>query len=378
MGGLSFSQKTSDDRAWQANWQREIEGVYLYRQLAKMARTPAIRQALTQMADAEQEHARLWAERVQASQAAARPPRPDLRIHLIVWLARSLGVEAVLGLLISDEVSDIATYTDQAKRLGYEQIYQRVLTDETSHARALGTLSRPETAETDELWHRTASAGGWLRQVVYGFNDGLTANFGLVMGVVGANVDNKVILLTGSAGLLADALSMAASGFLAARSEQEVRQHHLALEQAELRLMPHEEREELIGYFMQKGLTRQEATIVADRLMQNPDVALTQLAREELGLDPEAGDSPLREGVVTGIATALGAVIPIVPFLLLSSAAAIWTGILISMIAHFLVGASRAIFTGRPAIRSGFEMFLVGMGVALVTYLLGQLLGVRL
>jgi rubrerythrin len=250
-----FSQKTFNDRAWQANWQREIEGVYLYRQLAKMARTPAIRQALTQMADAEQEHARLWAERVQASQATARPPRPDLRIHLIVWLARSLGVEAILGLLISDEVSDIATYTDQARRLGYEQIYQRVLTDETSHARALSTLSRPETAETNELWHRTASAGGWLRQVVYGFNDGLTANFGLVMGMVGANVDNKVILLTGSAGLLADALSMAASGFLAARSEQEVRQHHLALEQAELRLMPHEEREELIGYFAERADT---------------------------------------------------------------------------------------------------------------------------
>jgi predicted membrane protein (TIGR00267 family) len=105
---------------------------------------------------------------------------------------------------------------------------------------------------------------------------------------------------------------------------------------------------------------------------------LTQLAREELGIDPEAPASPVREGAITGVATGLGAVIPIIPFLLLSGPAAVWIGIAIAMLAHFLVGASRAIFTGRPAMRSGFEMFVVGMGVALVTYVLGQLLGVRL
>lgn len=378
MDSLSYSQTIGDRKAWQANWQREIEGAFLYRQLASLARTPELRQALAEMAEAEQEHARLWADHVHAVQAAAHPPRPDLRIYLVVWLARWLGVEAVLGLLIRDEVSDIATYSDQARRSGFGPIYQRVLADESSHARALSALSRPESAQDAELWHRGASAGSWLREVVYGFNDGLTANFGLVMGVVGANVENHTVLLAGFAGLLADSLSMAASGFLAARSEQEVRQYHLALERAELHLMPGEEREELAGYFVRKGLTRQEAATVSDRLMQNPDVALTQLAREELGIDPEASDSPLREGVVTGLATAMGAVIPIVPFLLFSSAAAIWTGVAVSMVAHFMVGASRAIFTGRPAMRSGFEMFLVGMGVALVTYLLGQLLGVRL
>jgi VIT1/CCC1 family predicted Fe2+/Mn2+ transporter len=131
--------------------------------------------------------------------------------------------------------------------------------------------------------------------------------------------------------------------------------------------MPQEEREELIHYYTAKGLTRPEAVSVADRLMQNPDVALTQLAREELGIDPEAPTNPLQEGVITGIATGLGALIPIVPFIFLTGQAAIWTGIGVSMAAHFLVGASRAIFTGRPAIRSGFEMFIVGIGVALGT-----------
>jgi predicted membrane protein (TIGR00267 family) len=169
---------------------------------------------------------------------------------------------------------------------------------------------------------------------------------------------------------------MAASGFLAARSEQEVHAHELALEEAELRLMPESEKNELAGFYTEMGLTKDEAQTVAERLMQKPQAALTQLSREELGIDPNAQSNPLQEGIRTGIATGLGAVIPIVPFLFLSGAAAIWTGVGISMLAHWLVGASRAIFTGRPATRSGFEMFAVGMGVALVTFLLGKLLGV--
>ena len=112
--------------------------------------------------------------------------------------------------------------------------------------------------------------------------------------------------------------------------------------------------------------------------MENPDIALNQLAREELGIDPESPGSPLQEGIVTGISTALGAFIPLIPFFFLTKSIAIWVGVVISMAAHFLVGAGRSIFTGRPALRSGFEMFLVGMGVALLTYFLGLLIGVRL
>jgi VIT1/CCC1 family predicted Fe2+/Mn2+ transporter len=359
---------------WRDNWQRELEGAYLYGKLSRTARRPETKQAMLQMSAQESEHAAMWAEQARAADAGIRIPGIDLRIRIIALLGRWLGSEAVLNLLINDEVGDIAAYSDQARNLGYDKSYSRVLRDETSHARALSTLKKSNLAEP---WHRGARAGGLLRDIVYGFNDGLTANFGLVMGVVGAAVNNNIILLTGFAGMLADALSMAASGFLAARSEQEVSQHHLELEAAELSLMPQEEREELVTFYTQKGLTRHEAVTVADRLMQKPDVALTTLAREELGIDTENPTDPLRGGVITGISTGLGSVIPILPFLFLSGAAAIWTGVVISMAAHFAVGASRAIFTGRPAIRSGFEMFAVGMGVAVLTYLLGLLLGVR-
>ena len=367
-------------KSWVGNWQRELEGAYLYGELAKLAEEPQLKNALQQMADQETHHSQIWAEHVREKAPGAKAPSIDLRIRFTLFLAKLLGVQAIYPLLINDEVSDIASYTEQAQNLGELPTYQQVVRDETSHARALANLRHPGEPQPQhvEPWHRGASASGLVRDMVYGFNDGLTANFGLVMGVVGAAVSSQVLLLTGLAGLVADALSMAASGFLASRSEQEVRQYHLTLERAELQLMPQEEKEELAGFFRAKGLTRPEALSVADRLMQNPEVALTTLAREELGIDPEAPGNPLREGVVTGIATGLGAVIPILPFIFFSGPTAVWIGITISMVAHFLVGASRAIFTGRPALRSGFEMFVVGMGVALATYLLGLAIGVKL
>jgi VIT1/CCC1 family predicted Fe2+/Mn2+ transporter len=368
--------------AWRGNWQREIEGAFLYAQLAETARTPEVKQAMLRMAEQEKQHAEVWDRRLREAGILVGKPQPDLRIHMVAWLAHRLGAEGVLGLLINDEVSDIASYAGQAETLGDQATYSRVLADETAHARDLQALRDAGRVQArdhrSEPWHRGVSAGGWLRVVVYGFNDGLTANFGLVMGVVGAAVHSNVILLAGFAGLLADALSMAASGFLAARSEQEVRHYHLTLERAELQLMPEEERRELEYYYRSKGLTAEEAATVANRLMERPEVALGELARGELGLDPEEPQSPFKEGVVTGIATGLGAIIPIIPFLLFAGATAVWSGVIISMFAHFLVGMSRAIFTGRPAIRSGFEMFVVGMGVALFTYLLGLLLHVQL
>jgi len=367
-----------DIMIWRENWRRELEGAYLYGALAKWARRAETARALAEMAEQEEQHAALWAALCRDAGADGRPPRRDLRVTIIAWLGRLLGAEAVLGLLVQDELSDISTYVDQAQASGEQERYRMVVSDETAHARSLQVLRGGEARADEEPWHRASGAGGTLRQVVYGFNDGLTANFGLVMGVIGANVSDAVVMLAGIAGLLADALSMASSGYLAARSEDEVRQYHLKLERAEIELMPGEERDELARQYQRKGLTADEARAVADRLMGNPAAALAQLAREELGIDPEPPGSPLREGVVTGIATGLGALIPLIPFLVVQGVQAIWIAIGISMLAHFAVGAGRAVFTGRPALRSGFDMFVVGMGVALVTYLIGLIFAVVL
>ncbi len=209
--------------------------------------------------------------------------------------------------------------------------------------------------------------------MVYGFNDGLTANFGLVAGVVGASVPAHIVLVSGVAGMIADALSMGASGYLAAKSEREVYAHEIAMEKEEIRTMPDIEEEELALLYEAKGISPERARSMAREVMSDPTRALEEKVREELGIG-EAHATPLREGWVTGLATAIGAFIPVAPFLFLEGAAAIWTSFSVSMISHFGVGAARSVFTGRGVIKSGFDMFAVGLGVALVGYLIGDAL----
>src|SRR5258705_373251 len=224
-----------------------------------------------------------------------------------------------------------------------------------------------------EPWHKTGS-GGFLRNVVYGFNDGLTANFGLVAGMIGAAAQPHVIMISGVAGMIADALSMGSSGYLAAKSEQEVYEHEIAMEKEEIRLMPEIEQDELALLYEAKGLERRTARRMAEEVMRDPERALGESVREELKI-AEAHATPLREGWITGVATAIGAFIPVAPFLLLEGRVAIWTAFTIAMLSHFAVGAARSFFTGRGVIRSGIDMFVVGLGVAAVAYLVGYMVG---
>jgi VIT1/CCC1 family predicted Fe2+/Mn2+ transporter len=189
--------------------------------------------------------------------------------------------------------------------------------------------------------------------------------------VVGAHVSPHIVLVSGLAGSIADALSMGASGYLAAKSERELYQHELAKERAEIELMPEVEQEELALIYEAKGMQPDQAGRLAADVLRDPRRALAEKAREELGIGI-SHTTPLREGWVTGTATAVGALIPVAPFLALSGPAAIWTSFALSMAAHFAVGALRTAFTGRGALRSGLDMFVVGLGVAAVGYLVGD------
>jgi len=211
---------------------------------------------------------------------------------------------------------------------------------------------------------------------VYGFNDGLTANFGLVAGVIGATAlaQHQAIVVAGVAGLIADALSMGSSGYLAAKSEAEVYAHEIAMERDEIALMPEVERDELALIYEAKGMEAESAMTLATQVMADPQRMLQEQVQEELGIsDPHM--SPLREGWVTGLATAFGAVIPVFPFFILSGAPAMALSFVLSMASHFLVGAARSVFTGRSLFRSGLDMFVVGLGVALVGYFVGDWIG---
>jgi VIT1/CCC1 family predicted Fe2+/Mn2+ transporter len=210
---------------------------------------------------------------------------------------------------------------------------------------------------------------------VYGFNDGLTANFGLVAGMIGAQGNllaaEHAVVVAGLAGMVADALSMGASGYLAAKSEREVFDHEIAMEKEEIRLMPELEREELSLLYQAKGIPESQAEVLATQVMHDPARALEEQVREELKIG-EATSTPMREGWVTGVATAFGAFIPVAPLVFTPGRAAIWMSFGLAMVSHFGVGAARSFFTGRGVFRSGLDMFLVGAGVAAIGYFVGE------
>ena len=189
---------------------------------------------------------------------------------------------------------------------------------------------------------------------MYGFNDGLTANFGLVAGVFGATTTSQdhAIIVAGVAGVIADALSMGSSGYLAAQSEREVHAHEIAMERDEIALMPEIERDELALIYEAKGMDRDSAHRIATQVMADPEKMLAEQVQEELGIS-ESPTSPLREAWITGLATAIGALIPVMPFFFWSGRTAALVSFAVSMLSHWLVGAARSVFTGRGVFRSG-------------------------
>jgi VIT1/CCC1 family predicted Fe2+/Mn2+ transporter len=194
--------------------------------------------------------------------------------------------------------------------------------------------------------------------------------------VIGASAESAhhTVIVAGVAGIIADALSMGSSGYLAAKSEQEVYANEIAMERDEVALMPEVERDELALIYEAKGMSAESAHALATEVMGDPQRMLDEQVQEELGIgDPHM--SPLREGWVTGLATAIGALIPVFPFFIWTGTSAIVVAFVIAMASHWVVGAARSIFTGRSVFRSGLDMFVVGLGVAVVGYFVGEWLG---
>jgi VIT1/CCC1 family predicted Fe2+/Mn2+ transporter len=369
-----------DNRLIKQNWQGEGDAAYLYRALASSEADEKRRGIYERFAEVELRHQAIYEGMLEERGSAAGKWRPGLKTRLLGALARHGRGGLVLSLRIADETREVRTFLDGGWSDPSESVsasMKGIALDEAEHERTLSGLAGGGKVDGHrEPWHQ-GSSGGFLRNVIYGFNDGLTANFGLVMGVLGGHVAPGVVLLTGVSGLAADALSMGGSGFLAAKSEQEVWQHEIRMEMREMELMPEVETEELALLYEAKGMPAEAARKAAFQVMSNPNIALKEKAREELGISEEAA-TPLREGVTTGISTAVGAVIPVLPFLFGTGPAAMWVAFSISMLSHFVVGAARSVFTGRGIIRSGFDMFVVGLGVAALGYLVGLLIAGRL
>jgi VIT1/CCC1 family predicted Fe2+/Mn2+ transporter len=368
--------KAADDRpvaddTWDEHYVDERDAAYLYRALAAIERDPDRRALFEKLAAVEDRHAQRWEELFRAGGRPLPAYSTALRTRALVFLARRFGTSLVLPLMLAEEGREVQAYLGLARHSTNKLTHKAavdIASDSAVHARELSEVMGRE----GEPWH-VGGSGGYLRSVVYGFNDGLTANFGLVAGVIGADVAPHIVLISGVAGAIADALSMGSSGFLAAKSEAEVQAHQIEMERHEMRLMPDLEEDELAVIYESKGLTPERARETAKAMMQDPQQALDAMVREELNIHP-AELAPLKDGVVTGVATAVGALIPIMPFFLMEFWPAMWGSLAISMLAHFAIGAARSLFTGRGVWASGRDMFLVGFGVAAVGYAIGELL----
>jgi VIT1/CCC1 family predicted Fe2+/Mn2+ transporter/rubrerythrin len=367
--GRSTPDPPQADESWDEHYRDERDAAYLYRALAVVEPDHDRKELFERLAIVEDRHAERWRELFAQSGRPLPAYTTASRTRLLAWIAKRFGTSVVLPLMLAEEGREVQAYLGMARHASHRQTHQAAIdiaSDSAVHARELSEMMGRE----GEPWH-VGGAGGYLRSVVYGFNDGLTANFGLVAGVIGANVAPHIVIISGVAGAIADALSMGSSGYLAAKSEAEVQAHQIEMERHEMRLMPDLEEEELALIYQAKGLTPDRARETARAMMKDPSQALDAMVREELNIHP-AELAPLKDGIVTGVATAVGAFIPIVPFFAMNHRAAIWTSLVVSMLAHFAIGAARSIFTGRSVWASGRDMFVVGFGVAAIGYVIGE------
>lgn len=357
---------------WRRYLQDEVDAAYLYRHLAEAEQDPAHRDIYLRLAEVEDKHIRQWQKLLtEARQPDSRNQRPSLRARAMGWLAGRFGPGLIAPILLAEEGHEVKSYLRFARETAQPQaraVATSIAREAAHHAQTLATM----LDRGSEPWHAVGS-GGMLRSVVYGFNDGLTANFGLIAGVIGAAVDERALLIAGVAGMIADALSMGSSGYLAAKSQAEVYEHEIAMEREEIRMMPEVEAEELALIYEAKGILPTRARELADAMLASPEQGLQEKIREELEISP-AALTPLKDGLVTGLSTAFGALIPVLPFFILPLTTAVWVSFAISMAAHFGVGGVRSFFTGRGFLRSGFDMFVVGLGVAMVGYVIGDLM----
>jgi vacuolar iron transporter family protein len=378
-------------------WRGEILARAVYELIAqRMSERDA--SILRKMAEAEGSHRR----RLERRMTALDVPIPDAAsVKVPLWLRLQARVAPVERLLAAreaaedDEVGDL--YRRSTGDPDTDRLLHEIRREERAHSRAVGELRSGRSAEQHELdrsaasgvppmagerdprarldrilkrerWHR--SGGGWISGAIYGANDGLAAVFGIVAGVSGATGGSTFVLTAGIAGALASALSMATGAFLAERSETEVAEANLARERQEIAEHPDEEKEELSLFYQLKGIDRGTADSLAEQLSRRPDAMLKALATEEFGGGGDRGD-PKQAALAAGISTGIGAIIPVIPFIFTTGTAAIVAAAIISLIAHFLVGAAKSLVTLRTWWSAGLEMTLAGVLVGGATYLVG-------
>jgi len=361
------------------NLQDEVDSAAIYEAMAEREPAPELAELYRRLGEVETRHARFWEGRLRDAGAPVPALTPTSRARVLRFLARRFGPRLVLPTVATLEELDQHVYDDQAETASTPMRAQ-----ERSHARLLSVLAGPggrgmagPTIARLEGRHRGAVGGNALRAAVLGANDGLTSNLSLVMGVAGAQLQNRAIVITGLAGLLAGSCSMAIGEYVSVQSARELAQRQIGVEAAEIDEAPEEEAEELALIYEAKGLAPGEAQAVAARMMSDRSTALETLTREELGLDPDVlTGSPYVAAATSFLLFAAGAIVPLVAFLVTSGTLAVVLSILSAALGLVVIGAAITLLTGRSALFSGTRQLLLGLLAAAVTFGIGRLIGV--
>jgi VIT1/CCC1 family predicted Fe2+/Mn2+ transporter len=367
-----------DAKRYAANLQGEVDGAAVYKALADNEESPQLAELFRRLGAIEEAHAEFWRGQIRKVGGNA-DLTPSGRARVLSWLARRFGPAFVAPTIAAGEARDRGMYDDQPETQGTS-----LPDDERSHARlmsqvagATGGLPGPELALLEG--RHKGGGGNALRAAVLGANDGLVSNLSLVMGVAGAAIDERSILLTGLAGLVAGACSMAMGEWLSVTSSRELYEKQIATEAEELRVVPEEEKEELVLIYQAKGLSEPQARALAEKLLANKATALDTLAREELGIDPDSlGGSAWEAAISSFLLFSLGAIFPVAPFFFLTGTNAVLGSLAAAGAALALVGAGTSLFTGRNAAFSAIRQLLIGYAAAGVTYGMGMLVGVSI
>jgi VIT1/CCC1 family predicted Fe2+/Mn2+ transporter len=370
----------ADIKRYRDNLRGEVDSAALYRALARAEASPELNEVYSRLAAVEDRHADLWRARLRESGLVPDQIQPTARARFLSWLVDRVGAEPVLPLILAAEASDTHAYQDQPEARaaglpGEERSHGRVFRTIVANSRS--GLTGQAVARLEGR-HR-ATGGNALRAAVLGVNDGLVSNLSLIMGVAGAALSQTTILLTGLAGLLAGAISMALGEWLSVQSSRELYARQVDIEREELESAPQEELEELTLVYQAKGIPSDRARELAAHIISNPTTALDTLVREELGIDPEGLGGSATVAAATSFALfAIGALVPLVPYLFTGGLAAVGVSAALAALALFASGVLGSLFTGQPMLRTGLRHVGFGLAAAAVTFILGKLVGAGL
>ena len=361
----------ADLKRYRDNYLAEMDGIALYRALAGAEKDEKRAAIFDRLARAEERHAGRWAGLLRSAGDPVPPYTPTARVRLLGLFARLFGTQRVLPIVTELEAKDENRYASQPEASGLPE-------EEKAHRETLVGMQQGTGAQAilrREGWHRSGRSGA-LRAAVFGINDGLVSNFSLVMGFAGAVASPEYILLAGVAGLLAGAFSMGAGEYVSMAAQKELLEQQIALEKQELEMSPKEEEEELSLLYQAKGIPENEAAKLAHRIIENPVTAIDTLAREELGLDPSELGSPWSAAISSFFAFVVGAIIPVLPYLMTTGKSALLASAAVSALALFGIGAVLSVFTARGPLMSGIRMLAIGLLASAITYSVGWLLGI--